>query len=1231
MKAKYSPHYHLLAALICFAAAAVLNLYVLFVHPKPESAGKEISTKVNTALSKAQRDMNRVQAYLATDSVSFHDLLKERTYYPTFIFKKNAVIFWTNHSLVPELNQDLELTKPRVIENKSGKFLVSGTKYNAYNIQVYVPLEKQYGINNRYLQPGLNKEIFGNKRLRVLPIGGPTQGNITYKGRVLFSVENLEKDINRPISNAAMAVVSLGLFFLIWGLIRISKGLVKENKAWQATLLLVLPLLAIRLILLYYNFPFAVIDLDAFDPRLYAASFWAPSIGDLILNALLLLLFTIHVNSLFRKKLIQKFIKTLSSRTRLLMEIGCGIAFYLLLLGMYFIYYTSFSNSLLVMDITQSLHFSFYKILLYTAFIIHNLIFLILAHLLMQVFYLIHQETKRKYWHFGLAGIGIVCIIVGSVFDKIHLLLLSISLLFYLIVIFIRFKKNISVNPFQNYLFIFWIIAISAVTGGVAIYEHYLHDLLDYKQKFGSDLIVDRDIQGEYLIEDIVPEIQKDKIIKSKISDPVNEREFIEQKIIRYYLRDYFDRYETTVKFFNAGDSLANQSGVSYSLNDYKKSYLRNAIKTERKNLYLIKDEKQPYSRKYIQFFNLTGNYGNIVTVVLEMNLKKLMPNSVIPELLVDQKFLQPLYSRSLSYAIYVKHVIQYNEGNFEYVHYLDKKDLQDQALYTKGIRVQGYHHLGVSNGGEKVIVISTSQYSLLDVASNFSFLFLIHTFIFLVYMLAFLLLQGGLKMALNTNFSTKIQLFLNFGILIPLVIVSIATASLVTASYKKDLQDTYEKRGKLVQENILHSWSWATHETNKEALREEVGAIADLSEADINVYNKDGNLITSSQPLIFEAGLLSRLMNPEALADIKENNAQRILLKEHTGNISFNTLYLPLPSVHQNGGVDGFVGIPFFDSEQELDVKLIQLLTTIMNIFTAMFIIFMVLTNWAARTLTVPLKLITQKLKQTTLTGKNEKLEYHSADEIGLLVNEYNQMLLKLEESKKELALREKEAAWREMARQVAHEIKNPLTPMKLSLQYLQKAIAERRDNLEELINKISKTLITQIEILSDIATSFSNFTALPDLKPERLNIINVLKQSLDLHKNPAEVEIRTDLPAGTYEVLADENILMRSFNNLIINAVQAVPSGRKPELQVRLQSMDSKVLISLKDNGSGVPEEIRHKIFVPNFSTKFTGSGIGLALVKKGIEAAGGRIWFETEEGVSTTFYIELPLVQE
>ncbi|RZK26743.1 MAG: sensor histidine kinase, partial [Hymenobacter sp.] len=353
---------------------------------------------------------------------------------------------------------------------------------------------------------------------------------------------------------------------------------------------------------------------------------------------------------------------------------------------------------------------------------------------------------------------------------------------------------------------------------------------------------------------------------------------------------------------------------------------------------------------------------------------------------------------------------------------------------------------------------------------------------------------------------------------------------------------------------------------------------VAALTETDLNLYDAQGKLLVSSQPLIFEAGLLGSLLNPQAMIALRERGLSRTLLTERAGSLSFSALYMPVRMPSSSGAVAGpvlgYVGIPFFDSQKELDSKLTELFTTILNIFTLMGLLFLVLAFVATRQLTAPLKLLTERLRRTTLTGQNEVLDYRSSDdEIGLLVREYNTMLGKLEASKRELATQEKEAAWREMARQVAHEIKNPLTPMKLNLQYLQKAIDERRPNAEALISRISQTLITQIDVLSDIATSFSTFTNLPTMRPERLDVAAVLRHCTDLFREQDgdhDGELCLSLPAAeSCTVFADESLLVRTFNNLLLNAKQAVPPGRPPRQEVALQCSPGKVLITIADNG--------------------------------------------------------------
>ncbi|MBD1397813.1 HAMP domain-containing histidine kinase [Pontibacter sp. JH31] len=1191
-----------------------------------------IAQQVHQTISDAHQEASNLGDQLAAGHVDFSSLLSQ-TNYPTFIYRQGKLVFWSDHTVIPDLDIPPTVTTTTTIRNNYGTFIVLPHQVQDFHIYTYIPLQVDYGIDNNYLSSGLQKNIFGNASVRlVLERPGKLRQVLTPDGQFLFAVDYGGNRLNSGFDDLQLILLALGTVFFVLFSIQLSSLFGRKGKYGRGVVLLLALLSAFRLALLLLNLPFEIAETELFDPRLYAASFWSPSVGDLGLNVLLLLAVAWAVFNLFHKKGVLTKLRSLPPGQSRLLQAGTMSAFFILLAILFRFYYGIYHNSPLALDINQSLDLGRYKLVMFGLMFVHTIALGIFTYMLSSVVTVL-LKREETWWPYKVLGLltGIMLVLAAFLAPQ-YVSVVLIGAVFWLIIIMAAQHRHAISLPYRTYLFFFLIMAVSAITGAASLYTHFQGELLAYKQKFAFDLMQSNDVLAEYLLEeDVAVRVSEDMLIQSKMKGPYVDAFFIRRKISRQFLSDYFDKYETNILLFDSeGRALESADTTAATLQELRQKYATQQNRTEYEDLYLINDPARPHTRFYLKLIQVPLGPKMHGTIVLQLSLKELLPNSVVPELLSGQRYQQPFRADILSYAIYNKERLTYSEGDFDYATNFSRNHLKRKELFAQGTTENGYHHVGVQTEAGPVVIITTSKYGIREVLSNFSFLFLFFTVGLIVLVLVYILLQHERLREFKPNFSTKIQLFLNFGILLPLMLVSIATAGLVTASYKKDLMSSYEKKGETIQDNLSEL---ATSDLlrDKGRLLRRVTSIAALSEADISLYDRNGRLLVTSQPLIFETGLLSKLVNPNAFAAISERQALRVLLDEQAGNLSFNALYLPLRQYNDPEQLLGFIGIPFFDSERQLDMKLIELITTTMNIFTVMFIMFIILTFFASRALTVPLRMLADKLKHTSLTGKNEMLAYEGTDEIGMLVNEYNRMLLTLEQNKQELAMREKEAAWREMARQVAHEIKNPLTPMKLSLQYLQKAIAEKNPNTEVMINKISHTLITQINILSDIATSFSNFTSMPEPKTELMDLGLALRKAADLHNNPASVAVTVRIPEAPVMVIADEALMVRTFNNLLLNAIQAVPANRMPEINVVLKvEEDDLALISITDNGSGIPVDIQQKVFIPNFSTKYTGSGIGLAVAKKGIENAGGRIWFVTEEGEGTTFYISLPLAK-
>ena len=321
-------------------------------------------------------------------------------------------------------------------------------------------------------------------------------------------------------------------------------------------------------------------------------------------------------------------------------------------------------------------------------------------------------------------------------------------------------------------------------------------------------------------------------------------------------------------------------------------------------------------------------------------------------------------------------------------------------------------------------------------------------------------------------------------------------------------------------------------------------------------------------------------------------------------------------------------VNLPYFAKQSELQGQLFGYLSALLNIYILAFMIVSMGVALIANWLTRPLRQLQNQFKQIGLNRKDHSIKYDRNDEIGLLISAYNTMLVQLQQSAEMLAKSEREGAWKEMARQVAHEIKNPLTPMKLSIQHVQRLMENNPHEAEEQMKKITPVLLEQIDALSHIATEFSDFWKLPPPHLEDIELNSFIQSILPLYADYPNIKIEFIACKEYANIKADKDQLLRVLNNLINNAIQALQTNEHGKITLSISKEETKFMVSVADNGTGIDDAVKEKIFQPNFSTKSYGTGLGLSMCKRIVEQHGGTIWFESESGKGTVFYFTMPV---
>lgn len=479
---------------------------------------------------------------------------------------------------------------------------------------------------------------------------------------------------------------------------------------------------------------------------------------------------------------------------------------------------------------------------------------------------------------------------------------------------------------------------------------------------------------------------------------------------------------------------------------------------------------------------------------------------------------------------------------------------------------------------------------------------------------------------------SLRIRIFLSMIILI--LIASILMASISIIQFKNEAKDYHQERLDrkefAIKEHINYVLSTTTYPLTPENLplifKDKIHELSDIHNLEINIYSLQGKLVKSSKSS-FSVDKVAPPIPNYILKLVQSSVDKRYVDIKNIDGVKNRSSYSQIKD--DKFKPLGILNIPYVEDDGFYETELREFLLRLSQVYSFMLIIAFGLAYFLSSYITKSLKTISDKINETSLNQKNEKIVIEAnSKEINSLINAYNQMVDKLEESAGMLAQSEREQAWREMAKQVAHEIKNPLTPMRLTVQSFQRKFDPNDPELKQKLNDYSKTLIQQIDTMSAVASAFSNFASMPAQQNETLNVVEVVEFSLDIFN---EDFIRFESSSEEIITVMDRTQLIRIITNLVKNAIQAIPEEQEEKhLLVSVNEAADNVIISVQDNGIGIDAENTEHIFEPKFTTKTSGMGLGLGIIKNIIENYKGTITFESELGKGSTFIVSLPIVK-
>lgn len=1168
---------------------------------------------------------NGPESLFNQDMMHIASLLKKNDL-DILIYENDTLRYWSNNTFPVDLCYSGTEMRDGIVFLGNTWCRVNIYSADPYDIIGLIKIKSEYPYENAYLKNVFVKDFHlpNDASISTDSISGFQVLDVN--GDYLFSIVFNDIVKKRSFDTGLVIFLYTITFSLILLILRNFTFYFtnNENKKW-AVLFSILILVLLRYVMVQFRMPVTFYSMGLFSPLHLAVSSVLPSLGDFFINSIIFLFIVYlfyhyyHIAPLREK-----------NNSSLLM-FG---AIYLILITVYFEFIIYLFRSLII---NSDISFEAHKIIDINVLSLFGLFsialhFIAFGYICDKFF----KHIKGKIKVISVLLLSIVVILLTQLvlyftglFVDIYSSLFVLLMVILLLIIRYGYLKTFQFPRLMLIVFLFAIFSAYFILSQTK--EKTFHE----KKVLAVNLATEHDPIAELLIEDAEKSIKEDTAIYNQLfSDNFNYDAFLNHLRVRH-LSGYLEKFDVQVTVCDPYQAvLIEPDFETFHCYTFFDELIKNiGIRVPGTNFFYLDHLNGRISYLgYITFEHKTEDYEK--TLFIQLDSKLVSDEIGYPELMLDDDTYKPDRYAKYSYAKYFKNRLVTHSGNYKYS--LEKNF--DEGLKLGDFEVQsedGYNHLIHKVDMDNYIIISHPSLKAIDAMILFSYIFAFYLILIAIaiFVINFPLIRQGIK----PTFKNRIQFSLISVLLLSLLFIGTGTIFLSISQYKTRNSEMLREKIQSVYIELMHRLEFEKVLTN-EWYSDKYGTLDDMLRkfsnvfyTDINLYDPSGRLLATSRPEVFKKGLMGTFINPEAYYQLILNKKAEWIDNEKIGQMEYLSAYVPF--VNSENSLLAYLNLPYFIKQAPLASEVYTLVIAMVNIYVLLIMIAVTLAILMSNQITQPLRLIQRKIGELQLGRESEKIEYTRKDEIGGLVKEYNRVVDELQRSAELLAKSERESAWREMAKQIAHEIKNPLTPMRLSVQYLQKTWKEKATITDEYIEKFSQTLIEQIDSLSAIASEFSNFAKLPQAKFVKIDLLDKLINIVGLFETSetAKVVMDTKKKQEPVYVLADKEQLARVFINIIKNAIQSIPSDREGLVEVSLEINDEQAIVAIKDNGNGIPEEMRSKLFIPNFTTKTSGMGLGLAITKSIVEQADGNIYYETELTKGTTFFIELPLYKK